>query len=90
MASIGIGIGVIGAVGAGFAMRTMLLGVPAVDFMTLILSTLLFRGLALVVRVVPASRAAKLPPTEALPRVAGVLAVARTGAGGDHFGRDLL
>jgi len=62
----GAGIGVVGAVVAGRFIRGLLFGVSAVDATTYVVTVVLVMGVALVTALLPAVRAARTDPVEAL------------------------
>ena len=63
---IGLGLGLIGAIGIAFVMRSQLFGVGVVDPLSLILVLVLIGGTALFACWLPARRAANVSPIEAL------------------------
>ena len=63
---VGVGLGVVAAIGLTRIMASMLVGVGATDPLTFAAMTVLFLALATVACWVPARRAARLDPNEAL------------------------
>lgn len=66
MAIAGIGIGVLGAVAVTRYMTTLLFGVKPIDVVTFVGVALLLGIVVLIACLVPARRAAKIDPLEAL------------------------
>jgi predicted permease len=62
----GLGVGVLGAIGLGFALRSQLFGIGAVDLPSLAAVVAVLAATALLACWLPARRAAKTPPIEAL------------------------
>jgi ABC-type antimicrobial peptide transport system permease subunit len=66
MTSLGLGIGLLLAVGVGVLLRSLLYEVKALDPMTFIMVPLFLAGAALLACYIPARRAAKIKPMAAL------------------------
>jgi ABC-type antimicrobial peptide transport system permease subunit len=66
MALIGVGLGILAALGLTRFMQGMLYDVPAQDLATFALVPLVFAAVAVVACWIPAARAARVQPTEAL------------------------
>lgn len=66
LAAVGIGIGVLGAAAAARVMASMLFGVTPFDLSTYAVSVALFVAVAIGACLVPAARAAAVPPAVAL------------------------
>jgi putative ABC transport system permease protein len=66
LASLGIGLGVLAALGVGRIMTSFLYGVGATDPLTFAAMSLFLAAVALVVSVFPAHRAASIDHTQAL------------------------
>lgn len=66
LTAIGIGIGLVCAVGASMGMRKVLFGVQAWDAPTLLVVALVLGGWSLIASFLPARRAASVNPTDAL------------------------
>jgi ABC-type antimicrobial peptide transport system permease subunit len=66
MSVIGLAIGLAGAVVLARTMRTMLYGVPQVDVLSLAATAAMLLAVATVAAAVPARRAVRVSPTEAL------------------------
>ena len=66
LTAIGLGLGLAGAIAIGLAMRAQLYGVAAFDPLTLAVVAILIGTTALVACWVPARRASRVQPTEAL------------------------
>jgi putative ABC transport system permease protein len=62
----GVVIGVVGGLGVARLIRSMLVGVGVVDVPTLVVVALVLLGVAIVASAVPARRAVRVSPTEAL------------------------
>jgi ABC-type antimicrobial peptide transport system permease subunit len=68
LTAIGLALGLAGAVGLGFAVRSQLFGVSAVDAPSLLLVLALIAATAFVACWLPARRAAQVDPIVALRR----------------------
>jgi ABC-type antimicrobial peptide transport system permease subunit len=66
LASLGIGLSVLAALGVGHIMTSFLYGVGATDPLTFAAMSLFLAAVALVASVFPAHRAASIDPTQAL------------------------
>ena len=66
LAALGVGLGLLGSVALGRGMRSMLVDVPAVDVLTLVIVGAVLAGVALLASAIPARRATRVNPTEAL------------------------
>jgi ABC-type antimicrobial peptide transport system permease subunit len=66
LAASGVALGVLGALGLTRLMSSLLFGVSPDDPLTYVLVSLALGAIALVASFVPANRASKLHPTEAL------------------------
>jgi ABC-type antimicrobial peptide transport system permease subunit len=66
LALIGVALGVAGALGVTRVMSTLLYGVSATDPLTFVAVSVLLTGVALAASFVPARRATKVDPIEAL------------------------
>jgi ABC-type antimicrobial peptide transport system permease subunit len=63
---VGLGMGLVVSAGAGRAIRSMLVGIPPVDAPSLILTAVLLIVVATVASAVPARRALRVSPLDAL------------------------
>jgi len=66
LAAIGVGIGILGALGLGQAIRGLLFGVPANDPMVFVSIPCLLGVVALIAVSIPAWRASRIDPLQAL------------------------
>ena len=66
MASAGVGIGFVGALAATRAIKSMLVGVPAVDVLTLVAASATLIVVAFIASVIPARRAVNVHPSDVL------------------------
>jgi putative ABC transport system permease protein len=66
MCGVGIGIGLIASVILARSIRTMLVGVPSIDAVSLVATTLALLTVAVLATMIPARRALGVSPTEAL------------------------
>jgi ABC-type antimicrobial peptide transport system permease subunit len=66
LTAIGLGLGLVGAIAIGLTMRAQLFGVGAFDPLTLLIVVVLIGGTALLACWLPAHRASRVQPTEAL------------------------
>jgi ABC-type antimicrobial peptide transport system permease subunit len=66
IAAIGVAIGLAGALAMGKVMTSLLYGVTAFDPVTLVGGSAFFLGIAVLACLVPAQRAARIAPSEAL------------------------
>jgi putative ABC transport system permease protein len=66
LALIGIAIGVAGAAGLSRAIRSMLVGVPTIDVVTMLAVAVVLASVAVLASLLPARRATAVSPTEAL------------------------
>jgi putative ABC transport system permease protein len=66
MAGLGIAIGLAGALGATRVLASLLYEVSATDAVTFVLTTVVLGGAALLAALVPALRAARIDPVQAL------------------------
>jgi len=66
LAAVGIGIGLVGGILSGFAMSSLLMGISPVDPAVLLGTTALLSAIVIVACVLPAHRATKINPIEAL------------------------
>jgi ABC-type antimicrobial peptide transport system permease subunit len=66
LAGIGLLLGLIAAVALGRVMRTQLYGVSPVDPVTLIAASVIFLAVAVLASLLPAARAARTAPMDAL------------------------
>ncbi len=66
MAVLGVAVGTVLAIASGSVVESLMVGVDAGDPLTLAGVVVLFAGVALVACWIPAARAARIPPTEAL------------------------
>jgi putative ABC transport system permease protein len=66
MALVGIAAGLLGAAGVARAIRSMLVDVPTVDIPTLVAVALMLTAVAIGASILPARRAMRVSPTEAL------------------------
>lgn len=66
LAGVGVALGLVAALAATQVLRSLLYGVSARDPLTLAVVALFLLGLAVVASWVPALRASRLPPSDAL------------------------
>jgi putative ABC transport system permease protein len=66
LGGIGIAIGLVGALGVTRFLRTMLFGVSPFDLASFVVVSALLAAIAIVASYVPARRAARVDPVEAL------------------------
>ena len=66
IASIGVGLGLVGAAAMGRLLASLLYGVSPLDPLTLVLGSSLFLAVAAVAALIPAERASRTPPAVAL------------------------
>jgi putative ABC transport system permease protein len=66
LALVGIAIGVVGAAGLSRAIRSMLVGVPTIDVVTMLGVAVVLASVAMLASLLPARRATAVSPTEAL------------------------
>jgi ABC-type antimicrobial peptide transport system permease subunit len=64
--AVGLGVGTVGALGAGILLSNLLLGVGSVDVPTLLAVTVVFLIVSVLSAAIPARRAAMVEPSEAL------------------------
>ncbi|HEX2167755.1 MAG TPA: hypothetical protein VHG09_11040 [Longimicrobiales bacterium] len=66
LAAIGIAVGIVAAIAMGRVMANLLFGVQPLDIVTFVGGTVVFLAVATLACLIPAQRAASIPPSQAL------------------------